>query len=819
MNDTPAIRRRAARSFAVFPKRLWALAALLVAGALSLGSSVAFCESPDIYTSAQDLSNDFSHRWHKGRGWASAEWTPDGSRIVLGHAGGIYVVAADGTEMTSLSGSYEPLMLYSKTAEIDFSPTLSPDGSRVAYATLRYAQGELREHTYEIAVQPLDGSDRVRLTENGRDDIAPSWSPDGSRIAFASPQRGDDIRIFTIAPDGSGERELVPSSLAAQCCALAWSPDGGRLAFMAERRETASVEWAKTLGRPESEVEVIRDYAVRRQSLYTVKADGSGLVELAWSETPNSAPKTRFGSFGLYEPEEYVSSLQWSPDGERLAFAARRYGEKTAIYVADADGASVRRILDLSAIADCGSDLEYSIFEIRWLSDGSRIEFAAGRDYYYDPADCPPIADVYSVSPDGSDLRVLPPTIDIYDYLRWRGNVAGGSGPKRTVIYTDNDNPNLSPEVRERILSTAPWGKSQETVLVKIVDNRLTAAEPDQTNQPVDAGAECDKAIPSGRGYSGLAEDCRTLLEIKDVIAGDGFLNWTGDRPISEWDGIAVEDERVRALEIMGMSRRGSVPPRIGELTELRTLHVTYSELVGEIPAELGNLSKLEILYIGEFLGRNPIPRRIPPELGSLSNLRELGLSGNRLVGEIPAELGGLSNLAWLHLDGNELEGEIPPELGSLSNLEELNLYGNELEGEIPAELGNLSNLAWLRLYGNELEGEIPAELGNLSNLTGLHLDGNELEGEIPAELGSLSNLIDLNLSGNELEGEIPAELGSLSNLFDLNLSDNELEGEIPPELRDIPNLNHVDLTENHRLVGCVPPKRMLGASWKFYCE
>ena len=51
----------------------------------------------------------------------------------------------------------------------------------------------------------------------------------------------------------------------------------------------------------------------------------------------------------------------------------------------------------------------------------------------------------------------------------------------------------------------------------------------------------------------------------------------------------------------------------------------------------------------------------IPPELGGLSNLTELGLGGNQLTGEIPPELGGLSNLtelAW---------GEIPPELGGLS--------------------------------------------------------------------------------------------------------------------------------------------------------
>ena len=65
------------------------------------------------------------------------------------------------------------------------------------------------------------------------------------------------------------------------------------------------------------------------------------------------------------------------------------------------------------------------------------------------------------------------------------------------------------------------------------------------------------------------------------------------------------------------------------------------------------------------------------------------------------------------------MTGEIPPELGGLSNLTELSLSGNQLTGEIPPELGGLSNLTGLRLFhGNQLTGEIPPELGGLSNLT-----------------------------------------------------------------------------------------------------
>ena len=51
------------------------------------------------------------------------------------------------------------------------------------------------------------------------------------------------------------------------------------------------------------------------------------------------------------------------------------------------------------------------------------------------------------------------------------------------------------------------------------------------------------------------------------------------------------------------------------------------------------------------------------------------------LTGEIPPELGGLSNLTRLVLSGNQLTGEIPPELGGLSNLTLLFLFGNRVDG------------------------------------------------------------------------------------------------------------------------------------------
>ena len=92
-----------------------------------------------------------------------------------------------------------------------------------------------------------------------------------------------------------------------------------------------------------------------------------------------------------------------------------------------------------------------------------------------------------------------------------------------------------------------------------------------------------------------------------------------------------------------------------------------------------------------------------------------------------------------LNLRANNLSGSLPiDEIGDLSELTRLDLSGNRLNGEIPAVLGSLSNLTHLDLSANLLSGGVPAELGDLSNLSRLSLDTNVLSGMLPDGLSRL---------------------------------------------------------------------------------
>ncbi len=85
----------------------------------------------------------------------------------------------------------------------DTAPDASPDGARIALMSAeRDSAGN-----WEIWTIAADGSDPIRLTENGANDGLPTWSPDGKSIAFVS-DRGGAWAVWVMNADGSNQRKL-----------------------------------------------------------------------------------------------------------------------------------------------------------------------------------------------------------------------------------------------------------------------------------------------------------------------------------------------------------------------------------------------------------------------------------------------------------------------------------------------------------------------------------------------------------------------------------------------------------------------------------
>ena len=131
------------------------------------------------------------------------------------------------------------------------------------------------------------------------------------------------------------------------------------------------------------------------------------------------------------------------------------------------------------------------------------------------------------------------------------------------------------------------------------------------------------------------------LLSIRDRLAGGSELNWDEHTPIAGWhwnpnisttgwEGVTVGGEPARVLEL---AFKG-----IYLVNGKRRTHRLY----GTLPPELGQLSEVRGLNLAE----NYLSGGIPPELGALSKLRRLNLYSNFLSGPIPPELGRLTGAA-----------------------------------------------------------------------------------------------------------------------------------------------------------------------------
>jgi Tol biopolymer transport system component len=115
----------------------------------------------------------------------------------------------------------------------DRAATYSPDGTRLAFDSTR--GGPTR-----VYVMDADGSNPRRLT-GGADDWGATWSPDGRWIAYNSWPGGLDVgtQIWLVTPDGKSPRQLTDAPT--QLREPSWSPDGSHIAFTAVEDDRQSI--------------------------------------------------------------------------------------------------------------------------------------------------------------------------------------------------------------------------------------------------------------------------------------------------------------------------------------------------------------------------------------------------------------------------------------------------------------------------------------------------------------------------------------------------------------------------------------------------
>ena len=309
----------------------------------------------------------------------------------------------------------------------------------------------------------------------------------------------------------------------------------------------------------------------------------------------------------------------------------------------------------------------------------------------------------------------------------------------------------------------------------------------------------------------GTPEGDRAVLEILFSTTGGNQWRvrdgWLSDEPLYAWAEVRTDHNgRVTGLYLSANGLRGPIPPELGQLTELRDLRLSNNWLSGSIPPELGQLTNLELLYLSGNQLRGPIP----PELGQLTRLREFLFYRNSFSGCLPPALLNVPRLEPRNLpvcryidnyDRTPAEGDraVLEALFSATGGNQWRIRDGWLSDEPLSAWEGVSTDAngrviGLYLHGNGLSGSIPPALGQLTNLRDLWLHDNQLSGSIPPELGQLTNLRRLYLSGNQLSGFIPSALGQLTILKEFLFYGNRLSGCIPRALLNVPRLEPKDL-------------------------
>ena len=307
------------------------------------------------------------------------------------------------TVLAGCGSTADPTGAPNTTAAPTSSETDGEPSGRLAVSTR-----QVETDDWEIGILDFGEGTVQMLTENQAFDWGPTWSPDGTRIAFASEfdagimeemmipdednpgqmkahiqEKTRDREIVVVGFDGSAPKLLSVDPYVDD--SPAWSPNGTQIAFTSDRTMDVEIfvmdadggnvqqltnnpgeDWQPDWS-PDGQRIVFAGSVSGDFEISVMDADGGNVEQLTASPGHDWGPV-------------------WSPDGRRIAFASNRSGNFD-VYVMDADGGNVEQLTD-----DPAED-----FEPVWSPDGRHLAFGSRR-----------LAGemrIYLMATDGSDVQ------------------------------------------------------------------------------------------------------------------------------------------------------------------------------------------------------------------------------------------------------------------------------------------------------------------------------------------------------------------------------------------------------------------------------
>ena len=240
------------------------------------------------------------------------------------------------------------MMTFTAKYTDDYSPAISPDGKRIAFASNRLQNAEL------YLMDLTDGSLRQLTHTDELDEYMPAFSPDGKSIAFVTERTrgvmmlppiqasGSDpsrASIYLMDIDGRNQRPLIDVDGADR--APVFSPDGQKIAFesKAPTQETASLP-----GSTENNDTL---------EIYVIDIDGSNKTRLTHNDVDDGHPT-------------------WSPNGKQIAYTAM-VEDIYQIFIVNAAGGKQKQLTFSDA----------SHYHPTFTPDGKRIIYVSNAHNHY----------------------------------------------------------------------------------------------------------------------------------------------------------------------------------------------------------------------------------------------------------------------------------------------------------------------------------------------------------------------------------------------------------------------------------------------------